>query len=325
VGGSAPALCSRATIGDVRPSLVPAALAQLGGVATWSDLSGATSSGAVARAVASGAVVQALPRVLVLPELLADADARDLAALLHAGPPAQLSHLSALRRWGLPLPPAGPDDPVHVVVAAARRRRAGGQHAVPVQVHRTRTGSPGRWRGGVPLVSLERAVVESWPLLTGSDQRAPAIVAVRRRATTAARVREELARHPRLRGRAGLEDLLTKIDAGCRSELELWGYERVFIGQEFADLERQVTVVVDGRTFVLDCFDRRAMLAIELDGRQYHDGPWERERDLARDAAVAELGILTVRYAHRRLTQEPAVCREQVLRLLQVRRHQLGA
>lgn len=176
----------------------------------------------------------------------------------------------------------------------------------------------------MPAVSLERAVVVSWPLLTGSDQRAPAIVAVRRRTTTAARVREELARHPRLPGRAGLEDLLAKIDAGCRSELELWGYERVFTGQPFADLERQVTVVVDGTAFVLDCSDRRAMLAVELDGRQYHDGPWQRERDLARDAAVAELGILTVRYAHRRLTREPADCREQVLRLVAVRRQQLG-
>lgn len=312
------------SLGVVRRSTVPAALRAVGGVATWESLSGATSSSAVSRSVACGGVVQALPRVLVLPELVDDGDARDLAALLHAGPPAQLSHVSALRRWGLPVPPARPDDPVHVVVAAARRRRGEGEHPVRVQVHRTRIGSPGRRRDGVPVVSLERAVVESWPLLTGPDQRAPAIVAVRRRVTTAARLRRELADHPRLPGRAGFEGLLVKIEAGCRSELELWGHDRVFTGPQFAELERQVPVSVGGQSFVLDCFDRRAMLAVELDGRQYHDGPWQRERDLARDAAVAELGILTVRYAHRRLTQEPAVCRDQVLRLVTVRRQQLG-
>lgn len=275
--------------------------------------------------MASGAVLQALPRVLLLPGMVEDVDARDVAALLHAGPPAQLSHLSALRRWGLPVPSGDVAQTVHVVVAASRRlRMSQGQALVPVEVHRTRTGSPGVRRDGLPVVSLERAVVESWPLLTGSDQRAPAIVAVRRRVTTAARLRQELARHPRLPGRAGLQDLLAKIEAGCRSELELWGHDHVFTGPQFAELERQVPVLVGGQSFVLDCFDRREVLAIELDDRQYRDGPWQRERDLARDAAVAELGILTVRYAHRRLTREPAACRDQVLRLVTVRLQQLG-
>lgn len=309
----------------VRPSLVPAALERLGGVATWADLSRATSAGAVSRAVASGAVLQPLPRVLLLPGLLADPDSRDLAALLHAGPPTQLSHLSALRRWQLPVPPGELAERVHLVVAASRRPRpSSGRVLVPVQVHRTRTGSPGRRRDGVPVVSRERAVVESWPLLTGSDQRAPAVVAVRRRMTTAARVREGLDRHPCLPGRAGLRDLLHEIDAGCRSELELWGYEQVFTGPESTELERQVPVRVAGQSFVLDAFDRRALLALEVDGRQYHEGPFQRERDLARDAAVAELGILTVRYPHRRLTTEPHGCRQQVLRLMAVRRGQLS-
>ncbi|WP_218974513.1 DUF559 domain-containing protein [Streptomyces sp. NP160] len=118
--------------------------------------------------------------------------------------------------------------------------------------------------------------------------------------------------------------LLDRIDAGCRSELELWGYDRVFSGPQFAELERQVPVRVGGRSHLLDCFDRRALLAVELDGRQHHDSPAQRERDLARDAAVAELGILAVRYAHRRLTTDPRGCREQVLRLAEVRRRQPG-
>lgn len=308
----------------MRPSTVPAALRSAGGVATWVALAAATSSSAVSRAVVSGAVVQGLPRVLLLPDLVDDPDACARAAVAHAGQPAQLSHLSALRRWGLPVPSSEPATVVHLLVASHRRRRTEGEPPVRVELHRTRTASPVAWRGGFPVVSLERAVVESWPLLRGSDQRAPALVAVRKRWTTAGRLRTQLERHPRLPGRSTLASLLDALDAGCRSELELWGYESVFTGPRLEHLERQVEVRVGGRAFVLDCFDRAAMLAIELDGRQYHDAPEDRERDLARDALVAELGVLTVRYPHRKLTRDPAGCREQALRLIEVRRRQLG-
>lgn len=99
----------------------------------------------------------------------------------------------------------------------------------------------------------------------------------------------------------------------------------VFAGPRFAHLERQVSVRCPGRTVRFDLWDRLARVDVELDGRRYRSGVLERERDIARDAAVAEGGDLTLRFSHSRLTRDPAGCREQTWRVLVVRRRQLGA
>jgi hypothetical protein len=111
-------------------------------------------------------------------------------------------------------------------------------------VHRTRHLAATRTREGVPVVTLERAVVESWPLLVDDARRAPAIVAVRRRLTTPARLRQQVADHPRLPGRRALVELLGLLDLGCQSELELWGHQEVFTGPRSAHLRRQVPLLV---------------------------------------------------------------------------------
>jgi hypothetical protein len=56
------------------------------------------------RALSSGQLAELLPKTYVRRELGADIVVREQAALLYAGPHAALSHLSALRRWGLPVP-----------------------------------------------------------------------------------------------------------------------------------------------------------------------------------------------------------------------------
>lgn len=303
-------------------SQVPAVLRAAGGVSTWSALAAATSDSAVDRAVASGAAVLGLPGVLLLADVADDDAARRRAALAYAGDGALLSHTTALQVHGLPLP--APDPVVHVVVPHRRQRRTAREHPVAVVVHRSRSRPPSTVRGGDPVVALETAVVQSWPLLRGSDQRAPALVAVRRRLTTATALREELQQRRVLPQRPALLRLVEAIADGCRSELELWGYEQVFTGTDFAELRRQVEVVVDGRLAVLDCYDPRAALAIELDGRQYHDSPRDRERDAERDVRLASVGIQTVRFSHRRLTRSPEDCRREALRTQETRRTQLA-
>lgn len=299
---------------------MPALLRSAGGVSTWADLAEATSDSAVSRAVASGGAVIGLPGVVLLPDRVTDTEVRRRAALAYAGDGALLSHTTALQVHGLPVP----DDPtVHVVVPHRRQRVTGREHPVPVVVHRSRSRPPSLVRGGDPVVALEAAVVQSWPLLRGSDQRAPAVVAVRRRLTTAAALQVELGRHRFLQQRPTLVRLVASVAAGCRSELELWGYERVFTGADFAELARQVEVVVEGRLVVLDSYDPRAALAIELDGRQYHDSARDRERDTERDALLAGVGIQTVRFPHSRLTRSPDQCRRDALRTQETRRSQL--
>ncbi|MEJ5915259.1 DUF559 domain-containing protein [Pseudokineococcus sp. 1T1Z-3] len=76
---------------------------------------------------------------------------------------------------------------------------------------------------------------------------------------------------------------------------------------------------------VADLFGEQTRLVGELDGRRYHDGPQQRERDLTRDARLAELGIQTLRFSHQRLTTDPGGCREQLLRVHAARRRRLAA
>ena len=67
-----------------------------------------------------------------------------------------------------------------------------------------------------------------------------------------------------------------------------------------------------------------AMVNVELDGAAYHGEPGQRERDLRRDAALAALGFVTVRFSHLRLHADPDGVRAQLVEVLAVRRRQLG-
>ena len=52
--------------------------------------------------------------------------------------------------------------------------------------------------------------------------------------------------------------------------------------------------------------------------------PGQRERDIRRDAALATLGYLTVRFSHLRLHADPEGCIEELLAILAARRAQFG-
>ena len=294
-----------------------------GGVAGRPELAAVSGEHSIAWARASGQVLRPLPRTYLVPDGLDDWTSRCRAATEYAGGDAAISHLSGLRCWGLPAPEVPAID---VLVPHARRPRATDEATapLPVDVHRSRHVADTRVRDGIRVVTLERAVVESWPLLADDAQRAPAIVAVRRRLTTPQRLRHQVRAHPRLQGRRALHELLDQLEAGCHSELEIWGYRNVFTGAPFAHAQRQVRRVVAGRVVYLDVFDPQTLLALELDGREYHDDPRQRERDIARDAALAEEGVLTLRFAHRRLTGDPLGCRRQSLRVMHTRRCQFG-
>ncbi|HEX8092296.1 hypothetical protein [Jatrophihabitans sp.] len=99
-------------------------------------------------------------------------------------------------------------------------------------MHRTRSGLVRSLDTGLPTVGLAEGLVQSWPLL-GTGQRAPVIAAVRRRLAATLDVGVQLSARPKLAGRAQLVELLRLLDAGCESELELWGYRAVFDRPEF--------------------------------------------------------------------------------------------
>ncbi|MGK5740958.1 DUF559 domain-containing protein [Micromonospora sp. URMC 103] len=282
------------------------------------------------RACARGDLVRVLPEVYAAANLLLPATPEvplvsrldpvvgHRAALAWARGRAVLSHLSALDAWGLHRQTVGA--PLHLAapVAAGIRTRPG------VVVHRLRglTREPGevRRRGGLSVLRLERTLVDSWPLLPAADRRAPVIRAVNDRMTTPERLVTALADAPRIAHRADLRTLLRRLAEGCRSPLEIWGHERVFTAPGMPRFRRQARVRVGRRTMYLDLFAERERVDVELDGAASHGDPRQREVDLRRDALLATVGILVVRFSHRRLVHESDAVRRETLAILATRR-----
>jgi hypothetical protein len=253
------------------------------------------------RAVQRGDLLHPLPGVYV-PAAAADHPAALVrAAGVYGEDRAAFSHTTALTVRALPVPNGGL---VHLMGNEHCRLRAG----PGVRVHRRRglrlEPPEVLVRDGVQVTRLERSIVDAWPLLDRDAKLAPAICAVSRRMTTPGRLCAALDAAPRLAGRRYLIELIELLRMGCRSPLELWGYRRVFSGPEFASLRWQVPVEGDGRTVYLDAFDPETGVDYELDGTKYHASVRDRTRDLRRDAALATLGIIVIRFTHDQLVYQ---------------------
>jgi very-short-patch-repair endonuclease len=62
--------------------------------------------------------------------------------------------------------------------------------------------------------------------------------------------------------------------------------------------------------YIADFYSAKAKLVIELDGNQHYE-PEHRKEDLIRDRALAELGLLTLRYSNQQVfTETGAVVKE---------------
>ncbi|MEU8329049.1 DUF559 domain-containing protein [Micromonospora sp. NPDC048839] len=299
-----------------------------GGLVTLGALRQVVPQWTVRQACRNGELVRVLPEVFVAPYLLDDRPGAPAvsrlgpalgqrAALAWADGRGALSHLSALDLWGLR--PSAPGEPVHLSTpaSASLRTRPG------LVVHRRRGLSIGPphvvVRRDLPVRRIERALVDSWPMLPPAERRAPVIRAVNNWLTTPERLTAALDTVPKLADRAVLRTLLTKLADGCRSPLEIWGHEHVFTGPGMPAFRRQVPVSV-GRTIYLDMFAERERVNLELDGTTTHGDPHQREIDLRRDALLATIGIVVVRFAHRRLVHEIDEVRRETMAILAIRR-----
>jgi very-short-patch-repair endonuclease len=269
-------------------------------------------------ALEAGCITQLLPRIYVTAEKASETRVRHRAALLYAGDDAMLSHVTALPYWSLPVPSTST---VHVTVSrqTCRYSRPG-----ILTVHRVAHTFSSVGRGDARVSRLERAVVDSWPLLTGAEQRAPAILAVAERRTTAQRLLAEAQGRSDLPGRASLLALCGALANGCHSELELWGLQHVFRDDlRFAHGVRQLPVQLGSRVVYLDLAFTAERVAIELDGAAFHGTFEQRERDMRRDAALSVLGWIVLRFSYRRMHDDEEGVRGEVDAVLCTRRRQL--
>ncbi|WP_409329777.1 DUF559 domain-containing protein [Trujillonella humicola] len=289
------------------------------GWATRAQLLERISARTLSSWVTGGRLVRLQPGVLATPAAAGRWRVRVAAALSGRGGAA--SHGTALALWGLLPPPAGP---VHVTVEDCRSARG----SAGVVLHRNSLAYADRHRvEGLPVTSVERAVVDAWGAPgppPRSDVRAAAITAVRNRMCRPADLAFELGRSTRLRGRAELATVVGLLADGCRSELEIWGVLEVLRTPGMPPFVQQRPIRVGGETFVLDVAYEDAMLAVELDGAAWHGSRRQREDDIRRDSLVATTGWQTLRYGFRRLTAEPTACRRDVLAVYRARRRLLG-
>ncbi|GAA1476882.1 hypothetical protein GCM10009623_13280 [Nocardioides aestuarii] len=118
------------------------------------------------------------------------------------------------------------------------------------------------------------------------------------RMVSAHEVRQSVERRGRVRGRQALLAVLDDVAGGTCSALEhrfVTGVVRAH-GLPMPQQQRVRTVVDEaGRREYRDCEWDDAGLVVELDGRQFHDNPRQRDRDLDRDLDDAAGGRRAVR------------------------------
>jgi uncharacterized protein DUF559 len=292
-------------------------------VASRQELLKLAPSHVIDHAIRRGELQRVLPRTYMRTSaLIGQSDGLLAAALRFARGQGALSHTTALRLWGLPAPDS---DQVHITVPDRIQPRA----VRVIVVHRRRGFTVGHprtvVRSGLEVVRLERAVVDSWGILDRTDERrAPVIAAVGDRRSTVDRLFAEASSIPNLPGRSKLLGLLDLLRDGCRSELEVWGHLHVFDHPDLPYPHRQLPLKLGARTIYLDVAYEAERVNVELDGAKYHFGPVHRERDMRRDATLAQLGWLTVRFSHNRLITDADQLRRELLAILVQRRRQLG-
>ncbi|MEV4757784.1 DUF559 domain-containing protein [Micromonospora sp. NPDC049559] len=291
---------------------------QGGGLVTRAEAGQALPVWILERAVRTGHLRRMLPGVYLDARLEPTSRLLRRAALHYGRGRGALSHTTALDVWGVRS--HLPGEAVHLTVPAGSGLRS--RPGLTIHQQRDFTAEPPQVvvRRGLSVTRIERALVDAWPLLPSADAPGPVIRAVNDRLTTPARIVAAMARAPKLTGRVRLRVLLDRLAAGCHSALEIWGHDHVFSGSGMPSFQRQVRMRVAGRTVYLDVYAEHERVDFELDGAATHGDLRQREIDLRRDAALAALGILVVRFTHRRLVRETAAVRQEVLAILAARR-----
>ncbi len=266
-------------------------------------------------------LVRVLPHVYTWRGAAAEPPTLMRAALLHAGGGAALSHTTALTIWGV----RRFELPLHLTIAQTVKRAG----APNLRVHRRLRFQPSPpdclERRGLLVTSLPRALVDSWPLLP-LDERRPLLLDVARQGlTTATLLDGALAERRNVAGHRALAQTVELIADGCQSELEALGVLHVFRHASLPRSVGQYRIREGGVCVQLDRAWLEAKLAVELDGARHHTSPEDRQKDLARDAALAALGWVVLRFTYADVRKNPDLVRARVLEVYRMRVAQLAA
>jgi hypothetical protein len=235
------------------------------------------------------------------------------AAVLRAGPGAALSHQTAAELLGLA---DAPSEAIHLTVPC-------GRHPEPIPgaiVHLSaRIAAAIHPAQLPPRTRIEETVIDLTQTAVSFDAAYNWLSrAVGRRLTTPALLRAALAERPKVRRRPDLLVALSDISEGAHSLLERRYVRDVERAHGLPAADRQVRVILDGRTHYLDNCYQAIGLAIELDGQIAH-AIEQRWADIRRDNLHAAVGILTLRYSWADVTERPCLVARQVAAMMRER------
>ena len=265
----------------------------------------------VRRWLSSGRLVRLHPGWVTLPELADDWTVRAHAATGYTG--GLLSHMSALAVHRVVDTEVTRLD---VTVRVADRIRTSRW----LRVHRSHRPCRIVTARGLAATDIARSLVDTWDdahrarALRGFDgvARNAVLRATRERRVTVALLEAELPAVPRLAGRAALLELLDEIRAGAQSHLEIIGRRALLSMPGLPRPRQQYGVLLPDGPVHLDAAWPEVMLVVEFDGAAFHSDPDARQRDLRRDAALAALGWVVLRFSYADVSERPQVCAAQV-------------
>jgi very-short-patch-repair endonuclease len=265
----------------------------------------------VQRWINHGRLDRALPGVVSLAGSAATREQRFMAAVLWGGPHALASHRCAAELWGF--------DGLTAAKPEITLAKATGKRSSRVVVHHTRWLTHGRRiRRGVPTTTPERTLIDLAASLR-ADQLEIAFESARReRLLTAVSVERALER-VETRGRdgsRGLRQLLATLAAELPAESALEVLTaRLLRETDLPKPQRQVEVTASGSRYRLDFAWPDERVALECDGREWHEMQFEHDRSRW-SAITAETGYRIVWSTKGRLQKEPALIVNQLRELL---------
>jgi very-short-patch-repair endonuclease len=257
--------------------------------------------------LASGHLEVELPLVYRIAGSPPTAEQRVAAAVLWGGSTANASFRSAATLWEIDVP-EGVRPEISVLDTTNPR-------CADVIVHRVSVPPTRRLRLGIPVTSPERTIIDLAGVLTAPQLEIAFESARRARLVTVESASRELVRAGAKgrRGTARLGALLTTLaeQPAAESALEVL-VARLLRDSDLPAPQRQVEVVVDGRRYRLDFAWPELLVALECDGRAWH----EFERDRRRWSRItAATGYRMVWATWARVHEEPERIIEEIRQL----------
>ena len=229
-------------------------------------------------------------------------EGRLVAALLHAGPGAVLSHTTAAWWWGLTT-----DEPVRIEVSATNRTRS----QPDLLVHHPRVIDATRHRR-FPITTVAQSVLD-FAATAPLDRVRYALAEADYRDLLDLQAVEEVLGRGRPGSRLLRKALRRHQPAYARTRSEL---ENAFL--RLCERHRipipAVNVMVEGWLVDAVWVDRRVV--VELDGNRGHRTPAQLERDHSRDLQLRAAGFTVVRYTWAQVTEQTRVVAADLRRLL---------